>query len=433
MERVTQARPKAEWMWLCLCSGAYLMALLLTGCGGADADSGGRFNLPSGGGGAGGSGGSSGADAAGEGGTSGAGSFGNPDGGPLVYDGGTIDSGSGDPDEIDCGGTAVEPVIMMETIPGNVLLVFDRSGSMDYDFSETDGRARWEVAREAVFNAIEPLKGVVNVAAIFFPHTPSCSEDDSCCVPELGTAPQIDFMPGTDFLAAWDTFWNTAPPVDGSTPTLEALQVAGNALAARAGTLTGTTTVVLITDGDPRCALDLGNFGNDNPTPEQITDRVTRLSELPAQLLVEGIATHVLGLPGTEAPHAVTVLNGIAAAGGTTQHISAADPMLLQNEIAAIVGESVTTSFDSCSIGLPHQPPNVDDVVLVVVEGGREQSVARDLGTGGGWTLVGTGADMSIILQGELCNQARAGAYDKISVVFGCIELPPLEPPKGPD
>ena len=35
-----------------------------------------------------------------------------------------------------------------------------------------------------------------------------------------------------------------------------------------------------------------------------------------------------------------------------------------------------------------------------------------------------------IVLQGELCNQARLGTYDKISVVFGCVDLPPLKPPK---
>jgi hypothetical protein len=186
----------------------------------------------------------------------------------------------------------------------------------------------------------------------------------------------------------------------------------------------------LITDGDPRCALNA--FDNNFPSVEEIASRVTQLSALPAQWLLQSIETNVLGLPGTEAAHAVTVLNGIALAGGTGEHITAADPMLLQDEIATIVGESVTTSFETCSIGLPHEPPDVEEVVLVVVEGGVEQAVDRDLGTGGGWTIVGSGADMEIILQGELCNQARAGTYKKISVVFGCVDLPPLEPPEPP-
>jgi hypothetical protein len=59
---------------------------------------------------------------------------------------------------------------------------------------------------------------------------------------------------------------------------------------------------------------------------------------------------------------------------------------------------------------------------------GTEQAVARDLGTGGGWTLRNNNTE--IVLQGELCNQARIGTYDKISVVFGCVDLPPLPPPK---
>jgi hypothetical protein len=140
----------------------------------------------------------------------------------------------------------------------------------------------------------------------------------------------------------------------------------------------------------------------------------------------------VFGLPGPS-PNALPVLDGIAMSGGTTQHISATNPMTLQTEIAKIVGESVSTSFDTCSIGLPKEPPDPNDVQLVVVESGFEQSVARDLGTGGGWTLSGSGASMEIILQGELCNNARAGTYDKISVVFGCVDLPPLEPPDPPE
>lgn len=330
-----------------------------------------------------------------------------------------------DPDDQTCGGTAVEPMITMETIPGNVLLVFDRSRSMTEPYPAT-GNPKWEDARDAVLSAITPLQDQVTVGAIFFPHTPSCAQGDICCVPEFGTAPQIDFMPGADFITAWNDFWASAPLVDGSTPTLEALQVAGQALTDTMGTLDGTTTVVLITDGDPRCAVEAAEPRS--PTPDEIAGQVISLSELPALWLPQGVSTHVLGLPGADQPGAVTVLNGIALAGGTTMHISAADPTTLQTELAKIIGESVTTSFQSCSIGLPREPPNPDDVVLVVVEGGTEQSVARDLGTGGGWTMRSNNTE--IVLQGELCNQARAGTYDKISVVFGCVDLPPLPPPK---
>lgn len=435
MERVTQAaRPRTEWLWLCLCGTAYLMALLVTGCGGADVEStNGRGGNAIAGTGA--PGGAGGGGAAGEGGSSGLGDIGNPEGGVVQYDAGALDSGFGDnPDDINCGGTEVVPKVMMETIPGNILLVFDLSGSMEDDYPGT-GMKKWQVARDAVLNSISPLQDSVNVGVLFFPINGACGDDDQCCVPPFGTSSHVNFLPGPDFLASWNDFWTTTTGVDGSTPTLEALTAAGAALTSAAATLTGNTTVVLITDGDPKCGADLVGIDPIFPTVEQINaaiaTQVAQLTPFPADWLTQGITTYVLGLPGPS-DNALPVLDGIAAAGGTTQHISPTDPAALQSELAKIIGESVTTSFDSCSIGLPHEPPDVDEVVLVVVEGGAEQAVDRDLGTGGGWAIVGAGADMQIVLQGELCNQARAGTYKKISVVFGCVDLPPLEPPEPP-
>jgi hypothetical protein len=436
MERLDQAGSKTGWLWLWLCGGAYLAALLMAGCSAADHEGGGRNNGAPVGGVAGQSGG--GAGGAGVGGQGGASGFGNPMGDPMAFDAGVVDGRVVNPDIDDCGGTAVEPVVMMETIPGNILLVFDMSGSMEDEYPGT-GQEKWIVARDAVLNAITPLADSVNVGVLFFPLAGACGDGggggNDCCVPPFGSAPQINFQPGPEFIATWNSFWAGTSGVNGSTPTLEALQAAGLALTSAAGTLTGTTTVVLITDGDPKCGADFPDLGL-FPTVDQINmavaAQVAQLTPFPTDWLLQGIATHVLGLPGPSA-NAIPVLDGIALAGGTTQHISPADPMTLQTEIAKIIGQSVTTSFDSCSIGLPSEPPDVNDVQLVVVEGGTEQAVARDLGMGGGWALMGTGADMSIILQGELCNQARAGAYDKISVVFGCVDLPPLPPPDPPE
>jgi len=433
MERVNLAGSKTQSMWLWLCGAAYLAAvLLMSGCGAADSEGGGRnFGPAAGTGPSGGTGGTSGSTNGGQGGTSG---FGNPEGNPMAFDAGVVDGRVVDPDVDDCGGTAVEPMVTMETIPGNVLLVFDLSGSMKDEYPGT-GLEKWEVARDAVLNSITPLQDSVNVGVLFFPINGGCDGDNDCCVPPFGTSSQINFLPGPDFIASWNGFWSTTSGVNGSTPTLEALQATSVALASVAATLTGNTTVVLITDGDPKCGADLVGidlFSTVEQINAAIATQVAQLTPFPADWLAQGITTYVLGLPGPSA-NALPVLNGIAAAGGTTQHISPTDPAALQSELAKIIGESVTTSFDSCSIGLPSEPPDVNDVVLVVVEGGVEQAVDRDLGMGGGWALTGTGADMSIILQGELCNQARAGAYDKISVVFGCVDLPPLDPPKPPE
>ena len=93
-----------------------------------------------------------------------------------------------------------------------------------------------------------------------------------------------------------------------------------------------------------------------------------------------------------------------------------------------IISESVSTSFDTCTIGLPSRPPDLDDVHLTVVQAGVEKEVGRDLGTGGGWTIKPDGSE--IVLQGLLCQLAKEGEYDKLGIVIGCIDLPPLPPPK---
>lgn len=352
--------------------------------------------------------------------------FGNTDAMAPDYDASVSFRDAADlaPDEEgDCGGTEVEPMITMEVVPGNVLFIFDKSGSMCQQWSGGAG-AKWQDAWTAVRDALTPLQDNVRAGAIFFPDTPT--GNDNCSVPTFTSTPQIAFMDGPAFLTAWEGYWNAAVAdpntcndrnnnaVDGATPLLTALGVGDAALASAPAD--GITNIVIITDGQPNCSG--GNSQSDEP--------LTNLTPVVDTWLTAGYTTHVVGLPGVA--NAVPLLDGLALAGGSTQHIPANDPAALQAALAQIIGESVMTNFDSCRIGLPSQPPNLDDVVLTVIENGVEQSVARDLGTGGGWTIDPAGTE--IVLQGLFCDLAREGQYDKIGVVFGCVELPPLPPPK---
>ena len=331
-----------------------------------------------------------------------------------------------DPDDPKCGGLALVPEVQTEVIPGNILLIFDKSGSMTDPWTG-GANAKWVDAWHAVTDALTPLQDNINVAAIFFPHPPAYTGDNpdaeaECFVPPPDVAPQMPFMPGPDFLAAWSAFWTPLidDDVDGRTPLFEAMQSADALLAS--SMLQGTTRVVIITDGEPNCMTD---------DQAAAADQIAFLSPSPTRWLAEGIQTHVVGLPGADQPNAVEILNGVATAGGTMQHISAADPMALQTALEAIVGESVSTGFTSCTIELPKEPPNPDDVHVLVVENGLQQDVASDLGTGGGWTLAD---DLTqIVLDGPLCDLALQGEYEKISVVFGCVDAPPLPPPKPPE
>ncbi len=301
-------------------------------------------------------------------------------------------------EEGDCGGVEVEPEIRMEVVPGNLLVVFDKSLSMNDAWGSTQ---KWLAASGALQQALGPLKEQVTVGAVFYPQGPGL-----CDVATIDSGQQIGFQGGGTFLTAWLEFFNLQGPF-GFTPLGGGMLAADQALAA--SSLNGITNVVVLTDGDPNCGTD-----------------DAQVNQFAANWLALGVKTHVVGLPGSEG--ARTRLDALAAAGGTGTHVTPDDPLALQDKLAEIVGESVTTNFDSCSIGLPSAPPNLDDVVLTVVEAGQEQAVARDLGEGGGWTITPAGDE--IILQGLLCDRAQAGAYDKIGVVFGCVDLPPLPPPR---
>ena len=399
----------AAWAWL----------VLVTGCGGAD--NGGkddhRFDAPSAAGSRAPVGGGNGAAAnAGSGGAD----FGNGNGGmmmtrpPLAKDAGVNETT--EPDDVKCGGAKFTPKIEKTIVPGNILLVADKSGSMEQPFPAT-GVQKGEAARTAIANAIDGLKDMVKVGTVFFPDPTGCSGGDcSCNVPAFAnTPPQIPFTAGPAFLTAWNTAY--FPINNGNTPLSEGLQSADKALTDNLPTLTGTTVVVVVTDGAPNCVLD------DMP----INDQVTTLTPLPTKWLGMGVKTYVIGLPGADDMDAVTVLDSVALAGGTTKHIPASDPMTVQTELAKIIGESVTSNFESCMIPLDKVPPVPEDVNLVVTMNGMELAVDRDLGTSGGWTL---NPDLThIVLQGTFCERARMGEYENITVVFGCVDVPPLPPP----
>ena len=89
----------------------------------------------------------------------------------------------------------------------------------------------------------------------------------------------------------------------------------------------------------------------------------------------------------------------------------------------------VVSAREIASPTITRSPPdNPDDVHVIVVENGKKQNVARDLGASGGWTINGDGT--TIVLQGQFCQEAMIGTYEKISVEFGCVDLPPLPPPR---
>ncbi len=414
-------------------------ALVLAGCS-AGSDGGGRTLGTGGSGALGGSGNQPGGGTAGAGG----GVFANsttpaapmagaqplPDGGQLVGDGSACVVGqfcaSNNPDQ-GCGTLTLASTVKKINMPGNVLIIFDRSISMNDDWN---GQPKWQAAGDAVINALTPIADQLTIGAVLFPSPMStgggCIDPTGitcailggdptqfCAVNPITASDQLDFGPGPQAITTLQTGSNGSPlyqPV-GATPTSEAVAAADMALSG--ATLVGTTVVILITDGEPNCNWD------QNAT-------VTTISNWLSQ---KNIKTYVVGLPGAMSGNGPMVLDALAQAGGTMTYLTPADSMTLQMKMADIVQQTISSGFDSCSIDLMPATTVPDKLQLVVEEASMQgvlENVPHDLGTAGGWTISPDGSHVE--LTGGLCNSAKNGTFTKLTFQFGCKDIPPIEP-----
>ena len=337
----------------------------------------------------------------------------------------------------DCGSITIEAEVEMIQKPGNVLLVFDTSGSMAEMWN---GKMRWEHAGDAIKNALMPIAGQITVGSVFFPRSdpnamPVCVDPSgiaclfvplfvnggTCGVTPITAADQINFMPGAEFLTKFSTaaatggmtmgMANMAPPYapvpGGFTPLKEGLMQAQAALAA--GMREGITSVIVITDGDPNCQWDA------NVSRQIVMDWRTK-----------GINTYVIGLPGTTGSGDM-VLTDLAMTGGTGAYLQPTDAKALETKLREIATETVRSGFDSCEIKLNPATQVPEKLHLVVTENGMKADVKRDLAEDYKWNISEDGS--MVTLEGRLCDDATGGRFEAIKFEFGCVDVPPLKPP----
>jgi hypothetical protein len=322
-----------------------------------------------------------------------------------------------------CGTITLASTVKKTTNPGNVLLIWDRSLSMNEDWN---GKPRWQAAGDAVINALTPIQDLLTIGAVLFPSPPPACADltdlncllnsatMACGVTPISSADQLPFEPGPQAIMDLQTKSNGMPlymPV-GLTPTAEAVSMGDMALAG--ANLTGTTVAVIITDGEPNC------MWNQNTTVSTITNWLSQ----------KQIKTYVVGLAAANMGNGPMVLTALSDAGGTSPYLTPADPMALQMKLADVVSQTISSGFDTCSIDLAPPTSSPDKLQLVVTEPsmpGMEEAVPHDLGSGaGGWTISADGSHVD--LSGGLCDSAKAGHFDTLTFKFGCKDIPPIPP-----
>ncbi len=278
----------------------------------------------------------------------------------------------------------VEPIAITEALPPDVLLVVDKSGSMEDPLS--NGQQKWSVMRTALTQVVTQYQTGINFGLMLFPHGDACTPGNVLSAVASGNSTAIS------------SALNSTSPL-GGTPTDTTLTAAlayyqGNPVNADG------RYVLLATDGEPNC----GN-GQDSSIPT-ITESIAAV----AALRNAGIPTYVLGF-GDAINNDPTTLQAMAAAGGTGQFYAANSPAQLNAALDAIAGE---IGVASCTFILQQTPADVDKLGVFI----DNNAVPRDVSHGTGWDY--DPVTNSITFYGSSCDILETGMADEVRVEFGC-------------
>jgi hypothetical protein len=315
-------------------------------------------------------------------------------------------------------GVLDRPLVML---PPDVLIVLDRSGSMDNDIDDKgcsgDGgvgtgtgncgaNSKWGIMTPAIKSVVTATETDVNWGLKFF-----ANPGDSNCGVNTMAAVNIAMMNATAVNNAITMQTNTAGGISGGsrTPTRAAISNAVTYL--RSVTEPNPKFILLATDGLPNCPAQGGNTGaDDSPAAIQaVKDAYTA-----------GIPTFVVGIATGGMGTADATLTSMAMAGGYPQPGTPAYFSVdSQQALVDALNKIVTQVGGSCLFALGPTPTNngttSHDKISVFADGTQ---INHDPAQG--WEFSDPSHN-AITLNGQLCQDVMSGAVKNVNVVYQCI------------
>jgi hypothetical protein len=300
-------------------------------------------------------------------------------------------------------------------LPPDILIVQDRSGSMDDDQNDTacrggcGAKSKWALVTSAINQVVSGTDTTVNWGLKFF------ADANAECGVNAGVPVPVASGAGPAVAAAitGSTTANGGVNNGSYTPTRAAVAAASAYLS----TLTDPNSkyILLATDGLPNCPEGCtGNACTDTPNAMETTNVEAAITA--AQ--TAGFKTFVVGIATTSDPDANTALNGFAMAGGepqagaATQYYSVTDTASLVTALNAIIGITA-----SCTISLATAPAGLSNVAISATDAtGKIVLVPKD--PTNGWSF-DTGMK-NIVINGSYCTSLQAGAYSNFVFNYAC-------------
>lgn len=329
-------------------------------------------------------------------------------------------------------------------VPGALLLLLDKSGSMSDPPDGNNGPTKWDATVSAVKKMLDVAKPTLEVGLLPFPagkfnslvmqqclfpipglpQPPNCNQilaDGGC--KDVDTQPIVPVSPLQQKGAAIASWLNQNDP-DGGTPTLHALR---NAYAImKAHPTPGQRFVLLVTDGVPNTAQP-AVF----PLPALQTE-CGNLADIENEAAVAAngspsVHTFVIGSPGSEGAGeslSKIALNGKTAkdpacnpaAGDCHYQIGSAN---FEAELAKVLS-AIAGSVGDCTFSMPEGQDVDPNLVNVTVETGNgPQEVLKDPSHVDGWDYADA-EQSKIQLFGPACDAYKSTKGGSITIVLGC-------------
>jgi Mg-chelatase subunit ChlD len=284
------------------------------------------------------------------------------------------DPGNPGPSEPECGLDAFNESTQL---PPRILLVVDKSGSMDEGAVGYPG-SKWQGVRGAITAVMTSLETDVEMGLMLFPDG---SADANVC--QSGRV----FNPVATGQAANIIETLNANDPGGGTPTAPTLYQAEMALQA-IGEEGGPRVVILATDGGPNCNAGLNENSCRCTNPNGCNDARNCLDdqntiEAVEHLNAQGFSTFVVGIPGSE--NFTDVLQSLADAGGTSNGPQGFYEASDSNALATAI-ESIAARLANCRFELQGPAIYVDDMTVNL----GNTTVPRDTTRQNGWDMVDT-------------------------------------------
>ncbi len=307
------------------------------------------------------------------------------------------------------GGNCGQASVPIKATPPDVLIVQDKSGSMNEDDSgRMNGAAnsKWTQMAAALKQVVMANDQQINWGLKFFADAMPCDA--------MGP-PVVNIGPG-NYGPISTAIDGTTP--GGNTPTRDALATGAAYLAGVKDS--NNKYILLATDGLPNCPVGCAGMSHpmgmctltDNPSEDQqatqaITDALNN----------QGIKTFVIGVG--DVATAQNTLNNFAMAGGlpqkgaATSYYAATDPTALANALKALIG-----AVFSCTVSLSSAPSGFTNVAVSATDTATNKPVEIVQDPTNGWSYDAN--KQNILLKGTACENLKNGVYKDLNFIYAC-------------